>query len=427
MVITKIGTKSLPELTGQGQDSHLNRDNKPISGKRRQIQLPRLRSLPTFFVVGIAIYYVLDWPLVKWSNFQGQMKFADLTSVLNSAICFDNQNGGITTQATEFALPENCSYVYGKFLLLFLSKVGIPVSYANLIGTVLILAVSLIVLTGFLSNRFRLVRPLIQVFILLSALSPAISLLMERGNLDSFCLILISLSAISTWKKRNFLGLLFLLMSALVKFYTIPLAIILTIYIFKNKRSYAAVICTTFVSIEVFIELLSLKDFLPKSDFASFGITIFGMNLERIGLPLNTLTTFILGFLSILCMYIFLKKLTPSLVAPTFKGRFDEQVSLAYVFFSTVFLSCYFLGSSYDYRLVFLLLAASLYLMITPIKSDLQIFLGICLILSTWLSFNSSYLQILGDFSILVWVVILTISLRIHLKFQYANLRDDGN
>lgn len=380
-----------------------------------------------FFIVGIAVYEVLDWPLVKWSNFQGQMKFTDLTSVLDSAICFDNQNGGITTRATEFALSENCNYVYGKFLLLILSKVGIPVSYANVIGIILSLAVSLIILTVLQSYSFRLVRPLIQVFILLSALSPTISLLMERGNLDSFCLILISLSAFSTWKKRTFLGLLFLLISALVKFYTIPLAIILTIYIFKNKRSYSAVVCTTIVSIEVFIELLSLKDFLPKSDFASFGITIFGMNLQRIGLPLNTLTTFVLGFLSILCMYFFLKKLTPSLVAPTFKGKFDGQISLTYVFFSTVFLSCYFLGSSYDYRLVFLFLAASLYLVITPIRIDLQIFLGGCLILSTWLSFNSSYLQILGDLSILVWVVILTVSLRIHLKLQYTNLTDDGN
>ena len=84
--------------------------------------------------------------------------------------------------------------------------------------------------------------------------------------------------------------------------------------------------------------------------------------------------------------------------------------------FLLTFLICFFSSTNFDYRLIYLLIPALKY--INSIKSNIKMScsLGVLLILTSWLSYNSGDLQLFGDICILIWVAIFVRSILIELK-----------
>jgi hypothetical protein len=72
--------------------------------------------------------------------------------------------------------------------------------------------------------------------------------------------------------------------------------------------------------------------------------------------------------------------------------------------FLIVFLICYFSSTSFDYRLVYLMVPIFIY--ISKIDGNYRIMYTFYFItfLSFWLSYNSGDFQLLGDIAILFWV-----------------------
>jgi hypothetical protein len=75
------------------------------------------------------------------------------------------------------------------------------------------------------------------------------------------------------------------------------------------------------------------------------------------------------------------------------------------LFAVTIVIVCYFAGLNYDYRLVFLF--PTLQVMLYGAHQRIRFLIVTLFLASFWLSFNSGYLQPIGDLAINVIVVVL--------------------
>jgi hypothetical protein len=200
----------------------------------------------------------------------------------------------------------------------------------------------------------------LHIFVYLA--SPAFWLLFERGNFDLLVFFLVFLAIMTIRTRIEILGIIFVGISALFKFYTLPL--LLLIPFLTDKRFIKISSIVTFITLLPFIlwNITLVKTF-PNPTFAAFGSPSFGLWVNffswryNLDLKMSDSIAHLSGLIIFICLTIVLtrsgylqKKL--DLRWSTVKLR---KIDLTYLFFSATYLICYLAGMNFDYRLIFLI------------------------------------------------------------------------
>lgn len=331
---------------------------------------PSKSNTPRYILaLGITAFYAWlyfsQWLPLKVQNIGGGRNYADLASVLNAAECYERIGDSV------YSTVDTCGYQYGIFLLRFINLLNLNSISLELLGGAFFLIVFLILLgVAVYSASTKLQASMI--FIL--AISPGPWLLFERGNFDLLILIFVSCAVLFVNSRLSILGILLIALTALMKFYTLPL---LLVYVAVEKRLYLRIIGVITVGIVtpfVIFDILRAPSF-PNPTFAAFGLPSPGLWLNffawRFDVPivLDGPLQYLVGFVALFVGFYLIyftglsKKFSLAHHSPTSGSVLDKN---AFLFFSSLYLICYLAGMNYDYRLIFLIFALLLLNVVFP-------------------------------------------------------------
>ena len=355
------------------------------------------RSILFFTLLAeFCLLHLLSWPNVTFWGLRGT-NFMDMAATLNFSECYKEY--GLAIYGT--VPQEFCSnYVYGTLLIGLLYLISSTTWISILLGLL-----SLVLISGVIAHFVSLINvqlPYKLLFGIFLVISPPIALLAERGNIDSIIIfvLLISLSLCYS-KPDQFSGFLLLALTCAIKFYTLPLFVI----IFFCQKRYSKVSQILLFAITIMLTMLDffrIESLPTKSPYASFGNSLFGDYVSQIyaGTTLAIIVGMIFGFITYVSVLIFFRLiLKRDYTDVTFSGS-EKNIFLSFYMF-LVFLSCYFAGRNYDYRLLILIISIYFLVPVCPrrIKATLLTASFVCL----FLSYNvNSEMQAVGDVFLLV-------------------------
>ena len=344
------------------------------------------------FLITFYLYQDLaSWQLMKFIKAQGPITYVDSKTVLYYASCFSKIGNEVFDAGTYCA-----GWTYGSGILRFLNLIGATQNNTIFIGHIF---TYLIVLTFvyylYLARNFRFA----QVILFLGLISPSVWLIMERANFDTLIYLMVFLSSILFLRNFEVISVFCLFLSAIFKFYTLPLLIIPVIL---SKRIYikllgiGALFLGTIVILSDFNRMTGV---IVQAGYNHFGMKIIGNYLGKIGVNLNIFSAYFLGAFLFLCCVLFviyiLYKFEPLLLQ---RLSFLEPIKTLYIFMSSTFLLCFVAGLSVDYRLIFYLVSAPF--LITLLKSRLRFFVSGWFIIGAWLCYPSGIFQTVGDLTL---------------------------
>jgi hypothetical protein len=332
--------------------------------------IPSKSNTPRYVTaLGITAFYgwlyFSQWIPLKVQNIGGGRNYTDLASVLNAAQCYERIGDSV------YSTVDTCGYQYGIFLLRFINLLNLDSINLELLGGVFFL-IGFLILLGVAVYSASTGYQALMIFIF--AISPGPWLLFERGNLDLLILMFVSLAVLFINSRLSILGILFIALTALMKFYTLPL---LLVYVVVEKRLYLRIIGGITVGIVtpfVIFDISRAPSF-PNPTFAAFGLPSPGLWLNffawRFNVPvvLDGPLQYLVGFLFLfvgfyLIYFSGLSKKFPHAYLSSPSGSVRSKN--AFLFFSSLYLICYLAGMNFDYRLVFLILALLLLNVVFP-------------------------------------------------------------
>ncbi len=362
--------------------------------------------------IAAGLYYVInifnDWPIFRGKFLGTEQPYLDLYQTIAQVDCVANR---IKELGFSEACNE-CGYVYSRFLYELILITRLENDYVFLLGS--LLNFSLLILLFYVLWRVDWCQPAIQYmsFSLLLICSPPMMLLMERNNLDIVvaCLLLL---AVRTFPISNKAPVAFLLIIAtLIKFYAYAAFLLLPVFLHGRQRAKYILSAMALIPL-IIIDLNSVKSNLPYPTEAAFGVSLAGKYLVQ-G-ETTRVVDFVIGvslvFISLLLMLKIDAKfsLIPTCVRiqePTYRAN-----RFGFLVFSSVFLANYFITSSYDYRLVFLIVAGWFFASLVVFSSRQKYFWMALMLISFWFSFNMGILQVVGDIGLGLLVSLLIIFL----------------
>lgn len=309
-----------------------------------------------YFLLPLILYlinWVTDWPLLRISNLAAGFNFADLFSTLSTGDCYEK----IGLQVYAPTNPGYCGrYIYGVDLLRFLDITNISANFSNTIGILFIIFFGIII--GHFFNKVSSTKKVNPLILLLILVSPGVSLLLERGNIDLLIFIGIYVMSRLIEKESYHWAVLIGVILSIVKFYPFPLLLILVIYFWRNKNTWLKIVLLSITTFEIFASVTRIKTGFPEGGYAQFGMNIIGNYLRGLNLEVSHLGGRILGFsITLLAVYALKKSsLSDSIEISKVSHNWIDIFALQCGF---IFITCYFLGLSYDYRLVYLLVYSS--------------------------------------------------------------------
>ena len=347
------------------------------------------------------------------------MAFADLRSVLHAADC-SNTIGWDIYDPSKWG---DCGYIYGSLLIRVLRWANLDPSFTLEIGWAFILLFS--ILSGYVFSTLKNLSKLEFGLCVFIFVSPGSMLLLERGNFDILLMLLLFLAAFSLHKKWTGVGILLIALSALFKFYTLPILFTLSFYFRTLKTIFASLVICSIVTIFVLRDIIGIKGEFPDNVRASFGNQIFAGYLNYFGLDISRLLGEIIGLLAILgcalLLWLTSKSSIIKIVQHFQSKKFYSLNDYVIALFSFSYLICFFAGLNYDYRIPYLTISTILLL---PILTSNQISswpVIFCLLVICWTSFNVGVLQVVGDIFVLIltscWVLFYGVFLRNKLPF----------
>ena len=368
--------------------------------------------LTRLFSILLVIFYgfqdFTQWPLMSKIGAQGGITYGDAHIVLTYADCYSNMGNSV------FESGESCSrWANGSGLLQLLSFLGATNSLTNLFGHVFTyLLIFTFICFLCLLQYFKFA----QVTLFLGLISPPVWLLMERANFDSLMYLLTTLSVLFFHKNYLFISVALVFLSSLLKFYTLPLLLLM---FFMVKRTYnkAFILGATFLSmILVFMDFEKIQKFPHTAGYNHFGMRIIGNYLGKIGLNVSTTTANIIGAsVFLLCLILILVLIL--ITRYNFRANYILGLQrTSFLFLSSVHISCFVAGLSVDYRLIFYLTSAPL--IITYCENKLKIPIAGLYLLSTWLTYASGNFQPIGDFALGIMTSLIFIYFLVILGFR---------
>jgi hypothetical protein len=296
------------------------------------------------------INYALDWPLVRLAGVR-LYSFVDTIDVLRIIQCVDRE-------VFNDEVNKECKYYYGSILVLISNGLKFNIQSGELISWFLLISCTSII--GFLValGTQKIVYKLLYITVLL--ISPAISLLFERANLDILMFAIVVFSAFFYSNQRKKISIVLLLITVLIKFYTLPL-LILVVIINLTKRNfvYAFIMLAGLLGV-LTIELSKIPGIFKLNGWMKFGIgVLFDYYPEQFGMLVPESISTTIGFvLLFFTSYIIRKKMKPkvlenfNLKSSYFTG--SNFLNITSLWCLSIFLTSYFAGYNYDFRLIYL-------------------------------------------------------------------------
>lgn len=350
--------------------------------------------LSTWIFISFIILHICDWPNIKWWKLRGG-DFIDLTAIQYYATCFKEIGYAVYNPGP---FSDCHGFVYGTTLLRTFNFLGITLIQTRILGLIflLILSASLALVMSNVNVSLKVLIP-ISSFIILS---PPISLLAERGNIDVLMFAGIATCLLAISDKHWIIRLAVLSFLTLIKFYAIPLLLLFLIKAPRKNQMLAAppVLASVIFSILDLAHVTSL----PQPINAAFGNLSLYYYLNWLGVTTSELAGHILGLLAIcicILMFVFANSRLPWLL--------KRKVTSSELIASVTLLFCYYLGMNYDYRLVFVLLPIAIAIRSSGGNSGLPKALSVITPIF-WGSFNLFKWQFFGDVAIGVLVAYYT-------------------
>jgi len=350
-----------------------------------------------FFFLFFGLQQITNWPFLGSQHVKSHPSFIDLGPGLKSLECYRS----VGLNVYDFIDSEECWYIYGSTLLRVLSPTGLSVKSTITIGWILI-AIMAFILGYIFSLSITNLKSNIIIYLGI-VISPVTMLLLERGNVDILILLFLIISAIMFYFKLELFSVVLILITASFKFYTLPLAFIFCLLISGKKQKYFGLLLTLLTFVLILNDLRKIQD-IPRVANSSFGNSVIAMYFETIGLNIPLITQNIIGifFLLIAIKVLMMLHLKwENFKTPKFPIINTWNIpNYLEVFFLITFLSCYFAGVSFDFRMIYLTLACLLEIARTYKSSNtFPIIIGLDIVVN-WVS-NSKYLEPLGDLSLL--------------------------
>ena len=403
------------------------------------------KQIFVFTFASISIFYLLqtlsNWWLLSITGIKGE-RFGDLKSVLAYFDCYNTSGEDVFTAPTD----DPCTgYIYGRQFLYLMTRLGVGVNSINILAA--FFALSFL----FISSAIIALAPSTKkstVFGLLVFISPGCWLLVERTNLDIFIFVFIGLAVFAIYKDFPGIAVLLLVISAFIKFYTFPLAVLTIFFIRKSQWKISAAVFVALSGVLLLSEIVRIPR-LPGSWYVSFGNQIIAhwwnllLSIKKLDWPqADFLFGSIVGGVfilisSIICSSLFHQSIKSFSVDLEHRLVRLELVALVYLYTTSVFLICYFAGMNYDYRLFYEGISCLIAVKLLPKNSNLLRFLVLTTLISLWCSsffygmqgIRVVFIQLVGDVftgisaSINVLIMLNLLLLRIrHKKTRYRTV-----
>jgi hypothetical protein len=322
----------------------------------------RLLTVGIFLTVfsGYAIQELLDWPVLAWSGIH-VAGHIDLAAVLGSADCY--KEIGLRIYDPPVSGDLCTGYIYGRSLVYLLSTLGLGAKALAVIWTLLSIAFLAVISRWaaeflIMLGKFRGFAS--ALFLFATLFSPPFLLLVERGNIDILIMILIAGSAWLLAVRRPIWAILPLLVATLIKFYTLPLLLIFTLFSRSTKVRWFSASGFIVGLLAVLRDLVGLKG-APGVGFAQFGLTIWHHYLEMAGIATTRVAVSGITIVAIIAVGIWAARLEGMKSALDFQVLFStgKWVSWFGALSASTFVICYLAGLSFDYRLTYLALGGA--------------------------------------------------------------------
>lgn len=331
---------------------------------RQSIQIIRRATNPQKSIIAIlsiafAVLYLSEWKPLEIQGIGGGHDYADLTSVLNAATCYREIGANV------YLGTNICDYQYGLFLLKLINLLNLnSLTPFFLGGSLFVLVTCLLLVIGTLSSISK--KHVVMASLIL--LSPGPWLLFERGNFDLLIILFLAVTVVSINTKFSSIGAIFLLATALMKFYTFPL-LLLYLLLEKEKWHRVGVGLASLVIIPLIIENIISAPGFPHPMFAAFGLPLPGLWVNffawrfSVDLVLGMFPQYIIGvvaFVSVILFFLQSKRvsnLRSMAAAIEFKSNLEKYI---FLFSSLTYVGCFLAGSNFVYRLIFLAIALAI-------------------------------------------------------------------
>lgn len=366
-----------------------------------------------------------------WETFIGRgvmdPVFADLRQITSAASCISEDPDW--TVASDSCDPFGRQFNYPSLIARVLAFMGIGYEHSGVLGASLLL-----VFAASVGLILYLLQPSSGDIFFHSAsiaavISPPVWLLLERGNSDIFVLFLLCLGLALAAGKGYPYAMVPLMLATVLKAF--PFA---ALVVFFSRGRRGIILVSVFTAVVAGYVALTWDEWMvavastPRPVDGGFGVTAApDWVSEWFGLQTNTAVSHSAGLAvlaSSLALIVFGRSRAIRDVRAVIRLTSERlaNVRMAKYFFvgsSAVVISVYLLGSSWDYRLVFLIpVVVALSSIGSPLpKTQVFVWLITC---SMWLSYLSTpFFQFVGDI-ILAMVLPVLILITFHLAIAGA-------
>ena len=383
---------------------------------------------PIYFLCFFGVQYFSDWWLLKIAGIRGGNSFGDLGAVLQWSDCFKKVGSSV------YGLSEGVcgNYNYGSALLRVFNLLEIAASQTMFWGIVggVVFCIGLGFLAAFLVSQ-KAASPIVVGLVLSS---PPIWLLLERANIDELIFFLLVIASFLLIRGFDFGAIAIISITALFKFYTLPLLLILAITSKSKKSRVIALGAFILVVPLIAIDFFKIQVDFPSGWFVSFGVPAIGFWINEIGeqfglswLHIGALTGHVLGLVVFVTgtaiLRMFTKRTSGNLAGSNYQESVKKEIEHLFVILGSVSVICYLLGMNYDYRLIFVAVSG-----LTLVAQTQHIRLGnrlqYLLTLGLWLTCFSFGLQTFSFFLVMLIQFIGDIVLGIFVAFLSLRLID---
>ena len=381
-------------------------------------------------VLFVAIYlinFLFAWPITRWSGISnGGFLFGDFSwlSKWSTDCRLDLSLPNLFTAYSQIENSETCpGFNYGMALIILLSV--FQISWDSYILIALIVGVLGVFGLGVFLGRTYSMNSWQRVLSVLAIFSPGAFLLFERGNLDLIIFLMVVLAAVLSNRNLFIPSLLIIVLASLMKFYTAPLVLLMALLAKRPAQRVVAWAMTIGTFVWVAIDL-SRGPTLPIQGSVQFGYPVLNHYFEWLGLflePVPSALGFIFPWLVWALLVLRQRSLDGSSLARLEANTRVLSGDYVFLFSGITFSAMFFVGLSYDYRLVFLALAGMGLLLKGKFSRRTSIFLWSSLLVAVWGSgalgnsltfipptiepFLIGGFQLAGDLSTFLWVGVL--------------------
>jgi hypothetical protein len=397
------------------------------------------------FILLYAVNAGLGWPIVEFGGLRIE-EYVDLAAILQSGQLCSGKIGFWQFIDLFQPLSEKCGgFLYGRPLLAILAVSSIPLAWTTSLAVAIGLTAAILLALLFTVDS-QLNKSKFS-FAILASFSPGVFLLYERSNFDLLMLIGI-VAATYLWKKGFFYsGLIVIGITAIMKYYTVPFLLVAPLLFARSRKQIAlGLVLSVLIAIYAFWDYSRLTG-LPDSGYNQFGSAVLPHYFSHIGLDVPRV--FLIGFgvlmPTIVGLWIFCSTTIrdKSLILGKSIQFTNIGGSVPFISVSIVFVTCFFAGLNFDYRLVFLVIPGVVLLQSANGPRLKLLLLSSSLLLALWgsaglgsgIDFGSDLarfllvglLQLAGDTMVFIWTgVLMGLVARIYIGSDLKNLMTRG-